>query len=252
MTSPQADVLEEGARVVRVAEEAGVAVRLLGGAAICLRAGERLHAALRRTPVDIDIISAAGVGPVLTTALTAAGYRADEAFNQLEGYRRLLFYDDVNGRQLDVFVRDFAMCHPIPIGERLTLEPQTLPAAELVLTKLQIVELNAKDRLDLYALLQTHEVADRDDGSINGAHVGGICARDWGLHRTVTLNLKRLAEHLPALGLEAATRELIASRMAAVAAAIESAPKTRGWRIRARIGERVRWYEQPEEVAGPR
>jgi hypothetical protein len=251
-TGPLADVLDEGLRVVRVAAEGGVPVRLLGGVAICLRAGERLQPALRRTPVDIDVITAAGAAPALTAALTAAGYRPDEAFNQLEGYRRLLFYDDVNERQLDVFVRDFAMCHPIPIGDRLTLDPQTLPLAELVLTKLQIVELNAKDRLDLYALLQTQAVAGDDSLGINAAHIGVICARDWGLHRTATLNLARLAEHASTLALDGETEDLIATRISAIVAAIDTAPKTRGWRMRARVGERVRWYEQPEEVAGLR
>ena len=108
--------------------------------------------------------------------LSACGYRPDDAFNRLEGTRRLLFHDDANSRHVDVFVRDFAMCHTIAIGERLLLEPVTLPLAGLLLTKLQIVELNVKDRQDIYALLQTHPVGAGDGGTVNGARVAtGAC-----------------------------------------------------------------------------
>jgi hypothetical protein len=246
--APHPEVLEEGRRVVDAAEAAGVPARLLGGAAISLRTLQWLHPALRRTPLDIDVATAGGAGRALAGALRAAGYRPDEAFNRLEGHRRMLFHDDANGRQLDVFVREFAMCHSIPIGERLTLEPVTLPLAELTLTKLQIVELNAKDRLDLYALLATHPVGDADGSMINAARIARVCARDWGLYRTATLNLERLRAHLGELPVDRATRERIAGGVDVTAEAIEGAPKSRGWRLRARVGERLRWYEQPDEV----
>jgi hypothetical protein len=227
-------------------------VRLLGGAAIMLRAGDGLDAALRRTPVDIDLVAGARAGGETVALLNASGYRPDEAFNRLEGARRLLFHDDANGRRVDVFVRDFAMCHTIPIGERLLLEPVTLPLAELLLTKLQIVELNAKDRYDVYALLQTHPIGARDGAMVNGAHVARVCARDWGLHRTVTLNLARLREDLRAAPLDPPTLAHIRARIDALAAALDAAPKSRGWRIRARLGERVRWYDEPDEIEAER
>jgi hypothetical protein len=242
------DVLEEARRVTDAAAARKAPVRLLGGAAIMLRAGARVHAALRRTPVDIDLVAGAGAGGEVVALLSACGYRADEAFNRVEGARRLLFHDDANGRRVDVFVRDFAMCHTIPIGERLLLEPVTLPLAELLLTKLQIVELNAKDRQDIYALLQTHPIGARDGAVVNGAHIARLCARDWGLHRTVTLNLARLREHLTALPLDPHALARIGAGIDALAAALDTEPKSRGWRLRGRLGERVRWYDRPDEL----
>jgi hypothetical protein len=243
-----ADVLEEARRVTDVAAARGTPVRLLGGAAIMLRAGDGLHAALRRTPVDIDFVARAAAGGEVVALMSTCGYRPDVAFNRLEGARRLLFHDDANGRRVDVFVRDFAMCHTIPIGERLLLEPVTLPLAELLLTKLQIVELNAKDRHDIFALLQTHPIGAHDGAMVNGTQVARVCARDWGLHRTATLNLGRVREHLRALPLEPHGRARIAGGIDALAAALDAEPKSRGWRLRARVGERVRWYDQPDEV----
>ena len=249
---PRPDVLEEARRLADAAAARGVPVRLLGGAAIMLRAGDRLSPALRRTPVDIDLVAAAGAGGDVTAFLGECGYRPDEPFNRLEGDRRLLFHDTVNGRQVDVFVRDFAMCHAIPIGDRLLLDPVTLPLAELLLTKLQIVELNAKDRLDMYALLQTHAIGTRDGATINALQVARICARDWGLHRTSTLNLARLREHLPAVPVDAPAAAGIGAGLDALARALDEEPKSPRWRVRARLGERVRWYDEPDEVAQPR
>jgi hypothetical protein len=246
------DVLEEARRLTDAAGARDAPLRLLGGAAIMLRAGERVHAALRRTPVDLDFVAGAGAGGDVVVLLSACGYRPDEAFNRLEGARRLLFHDDANGRQLDVFVRDFAMCHTIPIGDRLLLEPVTLPLAELLLTKLQIVELNAKDRQDIYALLQTHPIGARDGALVNGAHIAHVCARDWGLHRTVTLNLSRVREHLAALPLDPDALAPIGAAIDVLEAALDAEPKSRGWRLRARLGERVRWYDEPDEVDAER
>jgi hypothetical protein len=247
-TAPLADVLAEARRLVELAEANAVALRLIGGAAIHLRAGERVPAQLRRAPKDIDVAVAAGIGGEVAALLTEAGYEGDEAFNVLEGSRRMLFRDIANERQIDVFVREFSMCHRIPLEERLLVEPLTIPLAELLLTKLQIVELNAKDEIDAFAMLQAHDVGASDGASINAGRVADLCARDWGLYRTATLNLERLRTRLGGLELASAERERIATGIAAVADAIEAAPKSRGWRMRARLGERVRWYEQPDEI----
>ncbi len=248
--APCPDVLEEARRLTDAAAARDAPVRLLGGAAIMLRAGDRLQAALRRRPVDIDFVSGAGAGGAVGALLDACGYRPDEAFNRVEGARRLLFHDDANGRQIDVFVRDFAMCHTIPIGERLLIEPVTLPLAELLLTKLQIVELNAKDRHDVYALLQTHPVGGQDGAMVNAVRVARVCARDWGLYTTTMLNLERVREHLPAVPLDADASARVGEGIDALVRALEHEPKSRAWRMRARIGERVRWYDEPDEV-GP-
>ncbi|HEX8753229.1 MAG TPA: hypothetical protein VF731_07420, partial [Solirubrobacterales bacterium] len=157
------------------------------------------------------------------------------------------------GRQVDVFVGSFEMCHTLPLAERLGARPGTLPAAELLMTKLQIVELNEKDRGDAFALLLAHEVAEADvDASgadaIDASRIASLTSRDWGLQRTFELNFERLREALGALPLEEGGRETIAVRIERLAAAIEAAPKSRRWKLRERIGERVQWYEEPEEV----
>jgi hypothetical protein len=166
----------------------------------------------------------------------------------MHGARRLLFYDEPNDRQVDVFVGTFEMCHQLPLEERLELEPRTLPLAELMLTKLQIVKLNEKDRYDLYSLLLTHEVADHDNDAINAGWIAELCSRDWGLYRTVQINLERLRTQLAVPGLEPAELEVIRRRVGEIEQAVERSPKSAKWKMRARVGDRVRWYEDPEEI----
>jgi hypothetical protein len=245
---PRADVLAESSRLIAAAEEAGIGLRLLGGVAIRLRTEDRLHPSLRRTPKDIDMVVPRGCGGAAAELLQSCGYRPDERFNVVQGASRMLFFDRRHARQLDLFVGRFEMCHAVPIAERLLLEPATLPLAELVLTKLQIVELNDKDRTDLYALLHAQDVDDRDGPAINAGWIGQTCACDWGLYFTSTRNLERLRAGLGALELDPAGRERIAAGIARLEQALEAAPKTRRWRLRAKIGERLPWYQEPDEV----
>ncbi len=241
------NIVEEAERLVAAAERAGVVMRLLGGMAIDFHVDER-HRSLVREIRDIDFVTPKADRRRARDLLGGEGYEPDLTFNATHGARRLLFYDRRHDRQVDVFVDVFEMCHVLPLSERLDVEPVTIPLAELLLTKLQIVKLNWKDMLDAYSLLLTHDVADHDDDAINAERIAELTGRDWGLHHTIELTLDRLHKGLTEVELRDDERELVAARIDAIAAAIEAAPKTSRWRIRARIGDRVRWYEDPDEV----
>jgi hypothetical protein len=243
-----ADVSEEAVRLLAAAERAGVRVRVLGGMAIILHVGEALHPAFVRKIADIDFATPKRDGRKVAEFLAGQGYTPNKTFNAMHGARRLLFYDEPNARQVDVFVGTFEMCHQLPLEERLELEPRTLPLAELMLTKLQIVKLNQKDEYDLYSLLLTHEVADHDNDAINAAWIAELCSRDWGLYRTVQINLERLRTQLNVPGLDPSELDAIRRRVDAIEQAVERAPKSAKWKMRARVGDRVRWYEDPEEI----
>lgn len=249
----EADLVAEAERLLAAIEAAGVEARLLGGMAIRLLLGGRMDAIFEREIADLDFVCASGAGRRLGETLVDSGYLADEHFNALNGARRLLFVDPVHGRQVDVFVGSFEMCHELPLAERLEARSGTLPAAELLMTKLQIVELNRKDQRDAFALLDGAEVADADRGgdgtdAINAARIAALTAQDWGLQRTFELNLERLRNSVEELELLDARRAAIATRIERLEGAMAAAPKSRRWKLRARIGERKQWYEEPEEV----
>jgi hypothetical protein len=207
----------------------------------------RLHSdVLPREYKDLDFATTKkGSGPT-QTLLRDLGYEPHVGFNAMNAKERLLFFDNPNDRQVDVFVGSFRMCHEIPLERRLDLETHTVPLAELLLTKLQIIELNEKDVRDAVALLSVKGVSD-DDTEVNGARVAELTANDWGLWRTITRNLTSVAQHLGNYDVDGA---LVQTRLDELQKRIEEAPKSRAWKLRDKIGERKRWYELPEEVGG--
>lgn len=164
----------------------------------------------------------------------------------LHGHRRLFFWDEVNKRQVDVFVDEANLCHRIDLKRRIEVRPLTLSLADLTLLKLQIVETNEKDYLDLCALFADHGLSD-DESGINATYIASLAASDWGLWRTLGMVAERsegFARELP--GFDAGER--VAERLRQLRTALDSVPKTRGWKLRSRVGDRKRWYELPEEV----
>jgi hypothetical protein len=245
---PRAEIAEEATRLLAAADDRGLALRLIGGLAVRLHAESGLHPSLQRAPKDIDFVTLKGKGVAAEDLMKSMGYAPNAEFNQLNGHRRLLFYDRANGRQVDIFVGAFEMAHIVPITERIQLDRVTIPLAELLLTKLQVVHLNEKDQRDIIAILYDHPVGTSDENAINASFVAKLLAVDWGLWRTTKLNIERTLEALPGYGLEPERQELVEKRLADLWSRIEDEPKSTRWKLRARIGDRVRWYEEPEEV----
>ena len=247
----RADMVEEAVRVAEQAEREGVALRLLGGVAIKVRAEGGLHPAFERDYADLDWIAPKGKSSRVQRFFESIGYAPQARFNALYGRERLLYFDEVHGRQVDVLVGAFRMSHEIPFGgKRMTLEPLTVPLAELLLTKLQVVELNEKDVRDALALLYHHPVGEEDGERVNGAHIAKLCASDWGLWRTFTANLEALEGHLERYDIAEEGEGRLKERIEALLRRIEEEPKSFGWKVRSKIGDRKRWYELPEEVEG--
>jgi hypothetical protein len=241
------DIVSEGERLLALASDQGVPLRLLGGVAVRMKASD-VPPALAREYKDIDFAVTKKGGGAADKLLKEAGYEPHVAFNAMHARERGLYYDEGNGRQVDLFIDAFRMCHEIPLGKRLEVETGTVPLAELMLTKLQIIEVNEKDIRDTVLLFHGHPIADHDDGAVNGGQIAALCADDWGLWRTITANLDRCRSHVADYELEAGDRERIEARFDELLQRIEAEPKSRGWRRRAKVGDKKRWYELPEEV----
>ena len=244
--SPSPDVVAETRRIVGAIAAAGVPARVLGGAAVALHTHASLPPTLVRQYADIDLVVGSRRDIDLRHLLEAHGYVADRTFNALYGHKRQLFWDRANGRQLDVFVGRFAMCHVLLLDGRLDDPSGTLRLADLLLTKLQVVELNSKDVVDALALIDQHETGrDADDDVIGVDRIASITAADWGWFTTASDTLARLDSAAADHELDRAA--MIQARIGVIRAAMESAPKSLRWRARARIGRRMPWYELPEE-----
>ena len=251
---PRADITAEAGQVLAGCAAHQVSARLIGGLAVARHEHLATPPELRRSYADIDIVIGRKEGRAASHALLQLGYVPNERFNALHGDRRLLFYDQANDRQLDVFVGTFAMCHTLDLSSRLNMLPDTLCIADLLLTKLQIVEINAKDLIDAVQLLRNHSVGRQDRPGLDEISLDRLCAvtsADWGWYTTLSDNLAKAVAFAPEK-LDQPDRGAVTSRASAIQQAIDQADKSLRWKVRARLGRHSPWYELPEEVAGTR
>ena len=244
---PLADPIAEAERIGVAAKQAGVKVKLLGGAGIHLHSPSATRPPLKRKYGDLDFAISKKQREGVLKLFPALGYEPNDRFNLMNGDRRLYFYDANNGRQVDIFIDVFKMSHVIDLRGRLEGDGPCATPADLLLSKLQIYEVNRKDLVDVIALVLDHPIGPGAD-EIDAAYIARMAANDWGLYRTVQLNVDKLVHTLDELDVD---REVVRGRITEVWAVVESEPKPLKWRLRAQVGDRMQWYELPEEVRSP-
>lgn len=245
---PLEDTIAEAERVAGAARAQGVGVKLLGGAGIRLHSPSSQHSPLKRKYGDLDYVVASKDRKAVLAFFPAIGYEANDRFNLMQGDRRLYFFDANNGKQVDVFIDVFRMSHVLDLRNRLAHDGPCATPSDLLLSKLQIYEVNRKDLIDAAALVLDHPIASNGDDAIDAAYVTRLACEDWGLCRTLQLNLGKLRQTVAELDIN---RDVVNSRLDELWAAIEAGPKPLKWRMRAQVGDRMRWYELPEEVRSP-
>jgi hypothetical protein len=248
---PAEDALEEALAIVRDASERGIPVRLVGGLAV--RVLTPNFPPRVRDAQDLDLASVSKSTQALSAFLVERGYVPDKTFNALYGRKQLFFaHGGSGGRALDVIVDRLEMSHTLEFKDRIEQLPHTLSPVDILLSKLQIFELNDKDAQDVVYLLSAYPVGDSDEvGTIDLRVFRQVVGEDWGWWRTVTMNVERITELL-----EAERERLVPSGAAldpaeglrALQQTAEDAPKSRRWKMRARLGDRKRWYQIAEET----
>jgi len=238
-------------RILNASDKAGLTLRVIGSLAFqmhCPRFGF-LQQAMGRAYTDIDFAAYRKQAKEIKVLMAGLGYSEDrEVFIVSEG-DRAIFNNPGNGLHVDVFFDKLDFCHMISWNERLEVDKPTIPLAEMVLEKMQIVKINEKDVIDTIMLLMEHPLGMVDEETINVERVALLCAQDWGLWRTTTMNLdkvRQLAQAYPQLTDE--QKQQVVSQVKATLERIEKEPKNLAWRLRARVGDRVKWYKDVDEV----
>lgn len=242
------DPLEEALGLIEAAAGIGVPLRLVGGLAVRVLCPD--FPPRTRERQDLDLASTSDARPTLTGFLEERGYEPDRRFNALYGHKQLYFASP-EGRALDVLVDRLEMCHVLEFKDRISRMPLTLDVTDLLLSKLQIVELNEKDAQDVLYLLSAYPVREGDEpGTVGLDRIGALVAGDWGWWRTLTMNVERIAElaETTAAGLiPAGARYDPVAQLRRIGEHAHAVPKTLRWRLRARVGDRARWYQLPDE-----
>lgn len=242
------DAVSEALQLIEEAQRQGVPLRLVGGLAVrvlCPQFPPR-----KREGQDLDLASSSTFRPRLTALLVERGYEPDKRFNALYGHKQL-FFTSPTGRSVDVLVDRLEMCHVLEFKDRIDRMPLTLDPTDLLLSKLQIVELNEKDAQDALYLVSAFPVREGDEpGTIGLDRIGRLVAEDWGWWRTLTMNADRIADlagdHLSHLVPQDAPYDPV-EQLRAIGRAADDVPKTLRWKLRARVGDRRRWYMLPQE-----
>jgi hypothetical protein len=244
-------VLAEADELMGIAAQRSLTIRLAGSLAIRARCPARaplLQEMGRRPYRDIDLMAYTKQRRDIATMLEERGYVLDPDIRRAQefGIKRFVYDNHANGLKVDVFFDELVMAHTIQFNGRLDLHDQTVGLTDLLLTKLQIHEFTENDLIDCIVLLAEHDIG-RD--GINGDYVIDIMRKDWGFCYTTQANLRKIADGVqqyPVLRDDVGA--LVRTRADTLNNMIERAPKTQRWKMRARIGERVRWYEQVEDV----
>jgi hypothetical protein len=244
------DILAEMHRLIDAAHANSILLRAIGGLAIRVKSGD-LQRFFTREYRDLDFVIADTERKRIEPFFQEMGYEPNRQFNLLNGSKRQIYLDPNSDRHVDIFIGKFEMCHKLPMNGRLEIDPVTVPLAELLLSKAQIVELNHKDALDIACLLLYNGTGHTDDGRINLDYIAKLCGQDWGLYKTTSISLKRVEEVVgdEKLNLTGTERALISKRIAEIYQTFEAMPKSLAWQMRDKVGTRVRWYEEVEEVA---
>ncbi len=241
--------------LIRELQRKGITVRLFGGVGIRLRCAAVLEVTpeLSRPPRDIDLVARLRDRWLIERMILDLGGIPNREFNLLNGTRQLMYalsVGEADRIRIDVILDRLEMCHVLELSSRLDLHPLTLSASDLLLSKLQVIAPAERDVKDMLALLAAFDV----DGHLTGKdsleieYIGTLCGSDWGWYRTVSGRLRTVEDSVTIVH-DADMRERICSTGKAVLMAVENAPKTAKWRLRAMLGEWLRWYQIPEESA---
>jgi hypothetical protein len=238
--------------IVAEAQKQGAIIRLLGAVAFnihCPTYG-RFQQEAKRHFTDLDFAAYFTHNDAIRKAFLRLGFEEDREVAVVFARQRLIFFKPGTELHVDIFFDKLDFCHPIPWTGRLEVDNPTIPLAELLLEKMQIVQINQKDVIDSIMLLREHSLNNSDQETINANRIAAMCAKDWGLWRTVTMNLKKVCEISQGYTwLAADDRAVVVDRIDQLLNMIDKEPKTTAWTVRSKIGDRVKWYKEVHEVA---
>jgi len=249
---PLGNFIDEARRLVDAARARGITLRIMGATAFMIHSSRfsHLQESLAREISDIDFMSYSAQRDKIVDFFLKMGYQFDRRRLMIMRYfNRYIFDDPENKRVSDVFFDRLEMCHTIDFKDRLEIDYPTVPLADLLLEKLQIVQIMEKDVKDCVILLREHEVGNKDQETVNAEYISELLSKDWGFYYTSTTNLEKIKTSVQDHNvLQEADKADVVSKISRLQEEIERAPKSARWKMRAKIGPKQKWYRDVEEV----
>lgn len=242
-------------QLLEQATDRDIKLRLTGSLAVrhhCHTWGSAMSDLGRRPPQDIDLAGYWSQRKAIASLFESQGFRLDPAIAQAQEYgiKRFVYEHPDDGVKVDVFMDELVMAHTISYRDRLELSAPTLPVTDLLLSKLQVHEMTANDLVDMTILFLEHETSDSPQPDvIDCLQVADILRNDWGFWYEAMQNLDRVEHALagyPHFGDQ--DRSVAQCAIADLRTALVETPKSARWKLRARFGDRVRYWEEVDEV----
>lgn len=244
------DPVEEAKRILRAAQDERTTLRLIGGLAIRFHCHGR-HSMHLRAYHDIDLFGLEKESERIFSVFRKLGYSSNDVYNAIYGRTRLQFIDHETSWEVDVFLDRFRMEHVLDFRERLQLDAVTIPVTDLLLTKLLIVKLNAKDAKDVVALLEDHQIGYVDDQeTLNLNRMAQASARDWGLCKTLNDNLETMINFAEIGEFTPLEKRDLTQKLTMIRVYVQAQRKTLRWKLRSLLGDKVAWYDDVEVGEG--
>lgn len=243
--------IEQAEHILNEANQRKLTLRLVGALAFHLHcpAFNYIHRESQRYFTDVDFAAYIEQQSAIEKMFTEMGYLEDQRIKTVPGLKRSIFFTRNHAWHSDVFYDVLDFSHEINLRGRLEIDYPTISLVDLLLEKMQIVKINEKDVIDTLMLLREHGVGSHDDETINIDYLAITCKSDWGLWKTVTANLdkvNRLADQYEVLTTD--DKVTIRDRLQRMLQRIEEEPPTLRWQLRSRVGERLKWYRDVDEV----
>ena len=243
-------IFDHALEILEEAKKKNLLVRLIGSTAFVVHCPENrsLFKTLDRRLTDVDLISYSSASQSSFDDMFAAlGYEPIRSLGWHAAARDIYVNDDK--LYVDVFKDTLSYCHVIDFKDRLELDEPTITLVDLMLEKLQVVEINEKDFKDMAILLLEHELGSDDSEKIDSDYLAQLWSKDWGFYYTGTTNLKKLNQYLKGIeALETTQKNSIKDKINRILNQVEVAPKSVRWKLRSKIGTKMRWYEEVEGV----
>ena len=240
------DRIAEAVQIIDIARKKGAILRLIGGLAV------RNHCEIidfcERDYGDIDLVGLKKHFKKINETFKEVGYKENRNVAIATSGQQMQFYKEDLEEHVDVFLDIFRMEHDVVLKDRLTLEDYTISISDILITKLQIYTMNEKDLRDILTIVKDVPLDEKDkSGVINVKYVAQLCAKDWGLYTDILSNIDKCLNLMHHYNLSTEEVEQIQNKLITIKEMIENEPKTRRWKLRAKIGKKKTWYRVVEE-----
>jgi len=242
--------LEEAQRLTREAQKEGLILRAMGPIALhyyfpqyidLYRSMERLG---ERVFTDIDYAAYGKQRGKFLSFFQKQGYEVERRALMMSGGERHIYFGE-RIPMIDVFFDHLNYNHPIDYRNRLEIHPLCVSLSDLLLQKLQIVQINDKDLKDAMLLFLASKISDNEGEGICGKYIAKLFSDDWGFYYTATTNLEKVKEAAKNVKvLEDNHRQIINKNIDCLLEKIESYPKSGKWKSREKIGTKKIWYNE--------